>query len=139
MKTRKCVYENCPAHYDRGMWRVPAGIEIPDTVLEHEHTTVGGQTFPEPEASDEAPHRELHGEFTEHGEAALKELDQLLTHNRHLRDLLSDLNAETELVGKVERRFTGHLLLVPDHEQRAVLVAIRDRVKEEVRSARSES
>jgi hypothetical protein len=42
-----CVIDNCPAYWTGLKWAVPDDDRIPDSVLEHQHVTAGGETYRE--------------------------------------------------------------------------------------------
>lgn len=107
----RCVHENCSAFWTGLKWTVPDDDKIPDSVIEHEHVTIGGETFRTeadvPESCDgnpEPPHRSV--QYRHAIEAAMNYLEARKLYEQAYRQLL------------------GRSLLVPEHEHRDLTAEI---------------
>ena len=76
-----------------------------------------------------APHHDVHGEFTEHGEAALDGLDSLLELNDEIEVNLETYRELARQQADIQRRISGHVLLTPGHEIRALFTAMHEAIQ----------
>lgn len=74
--------------------------------------------------------------FSDHGEAALKELTMLMYSRERLLDLVRRLDEETETFNRYDRLFTGHLLLADPQELPRLTREISGTVVDTIRKLR---